>query len=59
MRGASSVGTKNTRKISALEDSSEKEAIKGKSVFPRAATSKCKCSRLIVQQNKALLSGLM
>lgn len=36
MRGASSVGTKNTRKISALEDSSEKEAIKGKSVFSQS-----------------------
>lgn len=34
MRGASSAGTKNTRKISALEDSSEKETITGKSVFP-------------------------
>lgn len=33
MRGASSAGTKNTRKISALEDSSEKETITGKSVF--------------------------
>lgn len=33
MRGASSAGTKNTRKISALEDSSEKETITGKSGF--------------------------
>lgn len=41
MRGASSAGTKNTRKISALEDSSEKETITGKSgFFSSAATSK-------------------
>lgn len=50
--------TKNTGKISALEDSSVKETITGKSVFFWAATSKCECSGLIVQQNKALLSGL-
>lgn len=60
MRGASSAGTKNTRKISALEDSSEKETITGKSgfFFLSCHFKTCECGRLIVQQNKALLSGM-
>lgn len=61
MRSASSAGTKNTREISALEDPSETETITGKSVFffffPQLPLQKCECGRLIVQHNKALLSG--
>lgn len=61
MRGASSAGTKNTRKISALEDSSEKGDYYRKECFFLSLSchfKKCECGRLIVQQNKALLSGV-